>query len=372
MKAILASLAALLCSLNARNFWLLMFFALPLSSSFAQTHSGYQVIDGTRVYTEIFESQGYAKFSNSCGSQTISQRELQAGAKPYNIIPCPRSRSSPPSNDSRVRCGEGYCQAGTICTQEKRCLSKSSHRVCSDGKTYCDSGSICIAGGKCLPTSSARYCGDGKYCSEGTFCTNDNKCVSMESGRYCGDGKYCGPGTFCADENKCYSIDSSRYCGDGRFCAAGNICDRSMSAGSNRCSPSTAKFDGGKKESKFVALVATNTGRFFGVGIADSQSEAMSEAKDVCEAFKLNTATTSEEREERCGFNVWVENGCVALARSHDMYHGPSEKFAAGMSTDLVVANASSEAHGLCVSKGGQSCYIVPESVKCSRADMEQ
>jgi hypothetical protein len=75
------------------------FLCLESHSAFSQTYSGDQVIDGTRVHTEVYEDQGYAIFRNSCGSQRISQRDLQGGAKPYNIIPCPRPRSTPRSDN---------------------------------------------------------------------------------------------------------------------------------------------------------------------------------------------------------------------------------------------------------------------------------
>lgn len=357
--------------------FIFVLLALP-NASFAQTWSGSQVIDGTEVYTEIFQSQGYARFRNSCGTQTITQRELQAGAKPTNIIPCPRPRGStppsynPPKSDNRKRCGDGYCPANTICTKEQKCLPKASNRVCPNGQ-YCDAQYICTDENRCLPVDSPRYCGGRSVCPAGHFCTTDKKCRSVDSPTYCGVGsKHCEHGTFCdSDLMKCVPVDAPRFCGDGKWCSEGQVCDRDKPAGSKRCSGAAASSDEEEKESKFVALVSTNTGRFFGVGIAASQSQALSEAKALCEAQKANTATTPEEREELCDFDVWVENGCVALARSHDMYYGPSEEFAAGLSTDETAAGASSEANGSCKQKGGQNCFIVPESVRCHQSDME-
>lgn len=59
--------------------------------------SGYQLINGTRVFTEIDQARGVATFSNDCGSQTLTQGQLQAGAIPDQIIPCPRpQRPNPP------------------------------------------------------------------------------------------------------------------------------------------------------------------------------------------------------------------------------------------------------------------------------------
>lgn len=65
-----------------------------VSSAIAQ--SGYQTIQGTRVFTEIDQAARVARFSNDCGSQTLTQRELQNGAIPDDIIPCPRPRASEP------------------------------------------------------------------------------------------------------------------------------------------------------------------------------------------------------------------------------------------------------------------------------------
>jgi len=56
---------------------------------------GSQIIDGTSVNTTIYHERGYAIFENSCGSQRLSQSALQGGAKPTNIIPCPRRSSTP-------------------------------------------------------------------------------------------------------------------------------------------------------------------------------------------------------------------------------------------------------------------------------------
>ncbi len=73
-------------------------FGLP--AGFCETSqaqdSGYQVIQGTRVFTRIDYAADNATFSNECGSQTISHRDLGAGAIPTNIIPCPRPSAPKP------------------------------------------------------------------------------------------------------------------------------------------------------------------------------------------------------------------------------------------------------------------------------------
>lgn len=61
---------------------------------FAQ--SGEQVINGTRVFTQIDQARGVATFSNACGSQTLTQRQLQGGAIPDQLIPCPRLTAPTP------------------------------------------------------------------------------------------------------------------------------------------------------------------------------------------------------------------------------------------------------------------------------------
>ncbi len=56
---------------------------------------GSQTIDGTSVRT-IYHERGYAIFENDCGSQRLTQSALQSGAKPTEIIPCPRRTTSAP------------------------------------------------------------------------------------------------------------------------------------------------------------------------------------------------------------------------------------------------------------------------------------
>jgi len=63
----------------------------------ASGQSGYQVINGTRVFTVVDQAAGVATFSNDCGSQRLTQRQLQAGAITSDIIPCPRPQRTPPS-----------------------------------------------------------------------------------------------------------------------------------------------------------------------------------------------------------------------------------------------------------------------------------
>ena len=67
-----------------------------VAGSFAAGHSqesGYQIINGTRVFTQIDHASDTATFSNECGSLTISHRDLGNGAIPDRIIPCPRPKA---------------------------------------------------------------------------------------------------------------------------------------------------------------------------------------------------------------------------------------------------------------------------------------
>ena len=93
-------------SVDAARIHALTFFSLLIlvSCGFAKSvkaQSGEQVINGTRVFTVIDQSRGVATFSNQCGSQTLTQRQLQQGAIPSDIIPCPRPRSQ--TNDGARR-----------------------------------------------------------------------------------------------------------------------------------------------------------------------------------------------------------------------------------------------------------------------------
>ncbi len=78
-------------------------FANVSLSSAEYTDEGDQVIDGTRMHTIVYHDRGYAVFSNDCGSQKLTQAQLQAGAKPTQIMPCPRPQASAPSSPSAPR-----------------------------------------------------------------------------------------------------------------------------------------------------------------------------------------------------------------------------------------------------------------------------
>jgi Domain of unknown function (DUF4189) len=67
---------------------------------------GTRNIDGTSVSITVYHERGYADFENSCGSQRLTQSQLQSGAKPHNIIPCPR-RSTTVPNPPHVSSGDG-------------------------------------------------------------------------------------------------------------------------------------------------------------------------------------------------------------------------------------------------------------------------
>lgn len=82
-------------------------FALSFAVTFvlgapAWSQSGYQTINGTRVFTQIDQAAGVATFSNDCGTQRLTQAQLQNGAIPNQIVPCPRpngASGSPAASD---------------------------------------------------------------------------------------------------------------------------------------------------------------------------------------------------------------------------------------------------------------------------------
>lgn len=130
----------------------------------ACAQSGYQTINGTRVYTVVDQARGVATFSNDCGSQTLTQRQLQAGAIPSNIIPCPRSRGH-----------ESGCQAGYVLAPSGGCMKAGS--VDCGNHTSCPGGTICAKGNECLDITSKRVCGDLKhYCDQDYECRTGNIC----------------------------------------------------------------------------------------------------------------------------------------------------------------------------------------------------
>ena len=75
-----------------------------------QIDKDFRIINGTQVLAEVYVDRGFARFSNACGSQTLTQRELQGGAIPSEIIPCPRpgrpAQGPAPANraDRRAAC----------------------------------------------------------------------------------------------------------------------------------------------------------------------------------------------------------------------------------------------------------------------------
>lgn len=101
----------------------------------ALAQSGYQTIQGTRVFTVIDQSRGIATFSNDCGSQMLTQRQLQAGAIPNNIIPCPRPNSGRNSTLGGIE----------------------RERICRDG-SYCKPNHVCQSDGNCKPNARLSVC----------------------------------------------------------------------------------------------------------------------------------------------------------------------------------------------------------------------
>jgi hypothetical protein len=109
-------------------------FSADASVGASAQESGYQVIQGTRVFTQIDHSADTATFSNACGSQTISHSDLAAGAIPTNIIPCPRpgvSSATPPPAPRVFGLGSprSYARSCSSCTASNGVLSCQCRRI---------------------------------------------------------------------------------------------------------------------------------------------------------------------------------------------------------------------------------------------------
>jgi hypothetical protein len=210
--------------------------------------------------------------------------------------------------EGTVDCGAYYCQAGTMCIGNKRCLTLSSVQACSDGKKFCKEGFACTSGHHCLPakrvcSDRTTYCVSGgmqcfpgnicraegsfkcgdDYCPRGSLCIGDGKCLAISSRRVCSDRKaycvgegmqcfpgnicraegsfrcgndYCPPGNLCARGGKCLALTSRRVCsdrktycvGEGMQCFDGNICraEGSFRCGNDYCPPGNLCTSGGK------------------------------------------------------------------------------------------------------------------------------
>lgn len=225
-----------------------------LSPSLSLAQSGYEIINGTRVFTVVDQAAGVATFSNDCGSQTLTQTQLQQGAIPTDIIPCPRpqeQRSAPeptplPSteaSDSRQLCTNGQrCNDGYLCTSDNRCLSLQSDRYCG-GRRACAQGQACVDNNThCVADDDPRYCGNRRYCPQGEVCADNNSgCISSTDPRYCGGRTSCAQGQACVDDNtNCISQNDPRYCGEGHYCEPGNVC-----LPGHKCGPAPGASDEG-------------------------------------------------------------------------------------------------------------------------------
>ncbi|MGX1360667.1 hypothetical protein AB7M46_005724 [Bradyrhizobium elkanii] len=73
-----------------------------------------------------------------------------------------------------VRCGTGYCQAGTKCSRNGECIASDAVDC---GSLACPAGNKCTRNG-CLPMGAVS-CGSG-YCNAGSSCVN-NQCVQPQS-----------------------------------------------------------------------------------------------------------------------------------------------------------------------------------------------
>lgn len=94
---------------------------------------------------------------------------------------------------------------------------------CRPGYGLCPDGGCAPLGSTCCPNGryaeSGRFCcSDGSSCPNGTVCTKpgDNYCLSRTSARVCSDGRsYCNEGYRCGSDNKCYPMSASPGSGGG-------------------------------------------------------------------------------------------------------------------------------------------------------------
>jgi hypothetical protein len=206
-----------------------------------------QVINSTAVHVVLDDQTRLATFSNSCGTQVLSQAQLQQGAIPDRIVPCPRpdsgartpGTSSPPGppaiNSQRICSDRSTCPAGYICTGSRECVASNSPRICSD-RSICPAGYICTGSRECVASNSPRICSDRSTCQAGYICTGSGQCIASNSPRICSDRSTCQAGYICTRDGTCLASNSLRVCADGSsYCPAGSNCmeDNKCSAGSS-------------------------------------------------------------------------------------------------------------------------------------------
>ena len=118
----------------------------------------------------------------------------------------------------------------------------------------------------------------------------------------------------------------------------------------------SAKVD--KAKLKFMAIVTTPSGRFYGLDNSGSEESALKRAQRKCRDRRDEKAATKEEADEKCSVKASIGNGCVALSRGAD---------AAGIAAESSRENAIAKAHANCEKNDGTNCALVRESVKCAR-----
>ena len=290
--------------------------------------SGYQTINGTRVYTVIDQAAGIATFSNECGTQQLSQRQLQAGAIPDRIIPCPRPSSPAPRTESAPRDNRQVEEAKAHWREAAALFRDKMYAAAAD--KFQLSARAYSAGGSPRAAEQAR--------------TEVRRCV-------------------------CYDFATRNWnnAGELRFHSCHEFAEM-MKRIADRVEQLTAAAAQPKRDEakRVVVLVATPSGLFYGTAEGRlGAGTATTEAEAICNQLKANTATTSEERKEECNRSTFISDGCVALARSHDMYWGAPSSRAAGLASAKPAEAAREQALAACRRAGGQNCFVVPESVRC-------
>lgn len=284
----------------------------------ASAQSGYQTINGTRVYTVIDQAAGIATFSNECGTQRLTQRELQGGAIPSRIIPCPRP-TSPKLDDAR-----GLNEAKVFWREAEALFNDKSYGAAAD-KFEQAAKSFSRAG--------------------------NPKGVELARRE--------------VRRSVCYDFATRNWsnAGELQFHNCGEFADM-VKRIAERIEHLNRAGTRQEPEKLIVALITTESGLFYGTAEARGGA-AWAAAEALCQRYKGNTATTAEERNETCTKSIVSTDGCVALARSHDMYWGTAARRFVGLGSAKPASAASERALAECKRAGGQNCFVVPEAVRC-------
>lgn len=159
VKEIVLGRAVLILSNGAMGIVFLLSLAQFSSPSNAQN-----------VCAQLQQSIDTLRSSGGVGSQWEARAIQQL--REYGCLA--DSSSQPQIPAGSVRCGTGYCQAGTKCARSGTCIAGDAVDC---GNFACPAGNKCTRNG-CLPMGAVS-CGSG-YCNAGLSCVN-NQCVQQQS-----------------------------------------------------------------------------------------------------------------------------------------------------------------------------------------------